>query len=272
MRRAVANQTTNRKAKPRTESDDATRSHIFLEVPSARKSDERRKRPGIRDVGRLLMCIALCSLIGYWGENILLINHAQFAAQQPVAMQSSSNTTTTIPRQATTFASEKSHCKVLSIYPPHLHQEQQVENNLCGHLFYPFDFAQREVPSTYNWKRTGYEYYAAGIGLHHVTFDVSPSSRHNLIYNSMMKCGSTSVNRALKELKQAAKENFPHTPMTVVYQGKQNNLLAKESQRIMNDLYQHQQQNQLQVAMLRLKLYNSLWFRCLNPIRFLQLR
>jgi hypothetical protein len=181
----------------------------------------------------------------------MVVDGTQMPAKHPDPILSLNNTETGISKR-------RSHCKIVSIYPPHLQQQQQqqqqVESNLCGYLFYPLDFSQRVVPSTHKWKHTGYEYYAAGIGLHHVTFDASspppPSSRHNLIYNSMMKCGSTSVNRALKELKQATKENFPNTPMTIVYQGKQNNLLAKESHRIMNDLYQYQQQQQSQEGMI----------------------
>lgn len=135
-------------------------------------------------------------------------------------------------------------CQVLSIYPDHLNAPEKQEDKLCGCVFYPFDFAKRQVPNNYEWEKTGYNYYAAGIGLHHVTFDLQ-RTRHNLVYNSMMKCGSTSINRALKELAQAAQEYFPDTNMQVTYQGKQNNLLGEKSHQIMQELYQQQQSSRI---------------------------
>jgi hypothetical protein len=103
------------------------------------------------------------------------------------------------------------------------------------------------VSQDYDWNATGYNYFATGIGLHHVTIDDTTSSqqaRHNIIYNSMMKCGSSSVNGALKELPKASKEYFPgaSNKMKVVYQGKQQTLMAGPSQTLMQALYQYQHQ------------------------------
>jgi hypothetical protein len=237
MRRAVNIHTARKRAEPVGESGSTSpKSHSG----SSKSSDEKRKRARVLVVGLSILISAYC-FSGYWKMDGAINTHVP--PTHPVMMSSVNSTSTekTISRKRSL-----PHCKVVSIYPPHLQQKHDGESNLCGYLFYPLDFAQRDVPSTYNWKRTGYEYYAAGIGLHHVTFDLSSSSssRHNLLYNSMMKCGSTSVNRALKELKKAAEENFPDTPMAVVYQGKQNNLLATESGRIMSDLYQYQQYSQ----------------------------
>lgn len=58
-----------------------------------------------------------------------------------------------------------------------------------------------------------------------------------------MKCGSSSVNRALKELPKASQEYFPdaNNRMKAVYQGKQNNLIGGPSQ----TLIQQQQEANL---------------------------
>ena len=118
------------------------------------------------------------------------------------------------------------------------------------------------------WKNTGYDYFGTGIGLHHVTFDYHNNNndnnnnyyRHNLIHNSMMKCGSTSINRALKELEISTKERYfnnyndnnnnnnnnNNNTIQVIYQGNQNNLMAKQSQILMKDLYNYQQQQEQQ--------------------------
>lgn len=151
-------------------------------------------------------------------------------------------------------------CKHLSIYPPHLLSNAtattlplDIQEKLCARIFYPLDFAEQQAPKGYNWKATGYQYFATGIGLHHVTFDedladMRNHSRHNLIYNSMMKCGSSSVNRALKELPKATLEYFSNhgttTPMEVVYQGNKNNLMAGPSENMMRSLFQYQQHQQ----------------------------
>jgi hypothetical protein len=60
----------------------------------------------------------------------------------------------------------------------------------------------------------------------------------------MMKCGSGSVNVALKELPKASQEYFPdaNNKMQVMHQGKQNNLMAGPSQSLMQALYQYQHQ------------------------------
>ena len=246
MRRAVANHKVKKLAKEPTTVDS-----VDSPPAAGRNFDESRKPQRCHVVG-LSVLISTCCLLGCWRMNVVVVKGMQSSVPNPDPVLTLANAPTTTTTTTTTW----SHCTSLSIFPPHLNKEKSKE--ICGKLFYPLEFSEREVPSSYIWKHTGYAYYAAGIGLHHVTFDVlSPSSslslpsqsfRHNIIYNSMMKCGSTSVNRALKELKQAAKENFPDTPMTVIYQGNQNNLLAKESHRVMNELYeyQHQQQQKIQ--------------------------
>jgi len=125
----------------------------------------------------------------------------------------------------------------LSIYPPLLLKNH---TRFCGPRIYPRDLA----PPDYNWNATGYNYYAAAIGIHLVTMDYtihSKTHRHNLLYNSMMKCGSTSINRALKGLKASA-EGLPID--SVVYRGRQNNLLVKPAMRIMSQLQDYQLQRE----------------------------
>jgi hypothetical protein len=126
--------------------------------------------------------------------------------------------------------------KLLSLCSPHLLNTNKTvpfvtQEKLCGRVFYPRDFAELQVSIDYDLNATGNSYFATAIGLHHVTFDDTTSSqqaRHNLIYNSMMKCGSSSVNRALQELPKASQEYFPdaNNKMKVIHQGKQNNLMA----------------------------------------------
>jgi hypothetical protein len=195
-----------------------------------RRRDEKRNRP-IALISLVVACIIVYGFFGY--------NRLEVLDTSPLAEPSVPSRT----KSSSEIESTPTPCKILSIYPPHLLPQEPLEK-LCGVVFAPLQFAN-QAPSNYDWKATGFDYYATGIGLHHVTFDTSTRTydgkRHNLVYNSMMKCGSTSVNRALKELAQSAKERFVQT-IKVVYQGKQNNLLAARSQRIMDELHQHQQQ------------------------------
>jgi hypothetical protein len=182
------------------------------------------------------VCILYC-FIGYWRLDVV-----EDSATPSIIRKEPSAPLLLLRQNARVEDTRGSKCEtLLSIYPPHLNNPPLLDE-LCGYVFYPFDFAKRAAPNNYDWKNTGFDYYAAGIGLHHVTFDLPQTTRHNFIYNSMMKCGSTSVNRALKELAQAAQERLPDTKMTVTYQGKQNNLLGEMARKIMQDLYQHQQQ------------------------------
>jgi hypothetical protein len=195
-----------------------------------RRREEKRNRP----IALISLVVASIILYGFFGYNNRLdVLDTSHLAEPNVPSQTKSSSE---------VESSKT-CKILSIYPPHLVSQQPLEK-LCGVVFAPVQFAN-QAPSNYDWKATGFDYYATGIGLHHVTFDTSAKTdgkRHNLVYNSMMKCGSTSVNRALKQLARSAKERFVQT-IKVVYQGKQNNLLAHKSQRIMDELHQHQQRS-----------------------------
>ena len=237
---------------------------------NARNGGQRRQRRSgkikavIGGLTFLLIFYWWFIIVGHIGENAgdlsVQETHPSTTTTSSASNETSSKTRTTSSLVAAAETSK--NCDELSIYPPRLSQLQNqtsfitTKNKLCGHIFYPMEFAKRVVDDGDHyqdyWKKTGFDYYATGIGLHHVTFDydgrdATTSNSHNLIYNSMMKCGSTSINRALKELRQASQEyfSFQQPEMNVVYQGKQNNLMVPPSKLLMKNLYEYQQQQSI---------------------------